>query len=122
MAAGPLAGGLLAALRELDRGQRPELWVLAELPLAANPVPEEFFAALERAGRLCVVEEHVASGGIGQMLAHLLLVRGVHLSFEHVCALGYPSSTYGSQGFHRKECGLDPESLRNRILQMPARP
>ena len=60
----------------------------------------------------------MASGGIGQMLAHFLLQRGTRVSFDHVCARGYPSGLYGSQGFHRKECGLDPDSLSRRFLQL----
>ena len=120
---GPLVGGFLAALRGLDPELRPELWVLTELPLEANPVPQEFLASLERKRRLCVVEEHVAQGGAGQMIAHYLLRRGIPLEvFEHVCARGYPSGNYGSQGFHRRECGLDPESLLKCIEQIRSRP
>jgi transketolase len=119
---GPLVGGLLAALQRLDRKLRPVLWALTELPLEANPVPSDFIADLERSRSLCVVEEHVASGGAGQMIAHFLLTRGVQLNFEHVCSQGYPSGSYGSQEFHRKECGLDPESLKNLVVQMPTGP
>ena len=32
-------------------------------------------------------------------------------SLRHVTARGYPSGRYGSQKFHRAECGLDPASL-----------
>jgi len=120
---GPLAGGLLAELRELDPASRPELWVLSELPLEANPVPLAFVEGLERAQQLCVVEEHVAQGGIGQMLAHWLLQQGLALdAFEHVFAQGYPSGEYGSQQFHRRECGLDPQSLCKRIEALQQRP
>ncbi len=119
LALGPLAGGLLGVLRELDPTSRPELWVLTELPLEANPIPLDFITALERAQRLCVAEEHVAQGGAGQMLAYTLLSQGLRLeAFDHVCARGYPSGLYGSQSFHRKECGLDPESLLKRITAL----
>jgi len=83
-------------------------------------VPEEFLAGLERSGSLCVVEEHVAAGGVGQMLALYLLRQGIRVGFEHVCAQGYPSGLYGSQNFHRKECGLDPESVKRRVLELQA--
>jgi transketolase len=123
LAVGPLVGGLLNALRNLDPELRPELWVLTELPLDANPIPSGFMAALERAQRLCVVEEHVAHGGAGQMLAHFLLRSGISLEvFEHVCAHGYPSGDYGSQQFHRRECVLDPETLQKCIEQVRSRP
>ena len=32
-------------------------------------------------------------------------------SFTHKHALGYVSGLYGSQKFHRAECGLDPASI-----------
>jgi transketolase len=123
VAVGPLVGGLLALLRDLDPERRPELWVLTELPLEANPIPLELMAGLQRAQRLCVVEEHVEHGGVGPMLAHFLLKSGTPLeAFEHVSALGYPSGDYGSQQFHRKECGLDPQSLLKRIEELGSRP
>ena len=31
--------------------------------------------------------------------------------FVHRTALGYVSGRYGSQRFHRAECGLDPASI-----------
>ena len=59
-----------------------------------------------------VVEEHVATGGAGQMLAHALLSAGhAPRRFSHRCAHGYPSGLYGSQAYHRRECGLDAESI-----------
>ena len=120
---GPLVGSLLEPLGALARNDRPQVWALSELPLEANPIPHELIAALEQTARLCVVEEHVAQGGMGQGLAHLLLKSGVQLeAFEHVCAQGYPSATYGSQQFHRRECGLDPGSIQKTVEQLQVRP
>ena len=118
---GPLVGGLLGALRDAEPEARPEVWVLTELPCEANPVPDAFLELLETRRRLCVVEEHVAHGGVGQMIAHFLLTNGVSLkAFDHVHARGYPSGCYGSQDFHRRECGLDPASLLERIHERRA--
>jgi transketolase len=116
---GPLAGGLLAALSGLEARQRPSLWVLAELPIA--DLPAEFLDDLRRSGHLYVVEEHVARGGAGQLLAHQLLTQGVAPPrFTHRTAQGYPSGLYGSQQFHRRECGLHPESLVAELVQVAA--
>jgi transketolase len=115
---GPFAGVMMEALLKLSPEKRPELWVLSELPVD-GPLPEDFLGSLRRAGHLIVVEEHVAQGSVGQIIAHQLLTSGISLSeFHHVCAKGYPSGCYGSQTFHRKECGLDPTN----ILGLVARP
>jgi transketolase len=109
---GSLAGSLWAAVRELDHARRPSLWVLCELP--AHQLPDEFQADVARSGRLLVVEEHVAHGGVAQSMALLLLASGhAPRRFASRTALGYPSGLYGSQKFHRRECGLDPTSVLN---------
>ncbi len=108
---GPLAGALLHSLAEITPGKRPELWVLTELPVAAQ-LPPDFLESLHRCGRLVVVEEHVLQGSVGQTISHMILTSGIRLPvFHHVYAKGYLSGCYGSQAFHRKECGLDPESI-----------
>ena len=109
---GPLTGGILGAAMELRDPIRPTLWVLSELPVLADEIPPALVEDIQRSGHLIVVEEHVASGGAGQGLAHALLLRGAAPGrFSHRHALGYPSGFYGSQDFHRKECGLDPQSI-----------
>lgn len=109
---GPLAGGILAAAREMSAAVRPNIWILSELPVRSEEIPELFLAELRSNRRLFVVEEHVAAGGAGQMLVHALAQLGeVPRRFEHRFARGYLSGRYGSQAFHRKECGLDPGSI-----------
>jgi transketolase len=111
LAVGPLAGALLHPLTGITPEKRPELWVLTELPVSGQ-LPLEFLESLDRCGRLIVVEEHVLQGSVGQAVSHMMLTSGVKLpDFHHVYAKGYPSGCYGSQTFHRKECGLDPASI-----------
>lgn len=110
---GPLAGGLMKALSKNEEKDKPNLWVLTELPIKIKTIPEEFINDLKRTGHLFLVEEHVAHGSVGQMLSHSLLAMGkAPARFTHRHALGYVSGLYGSQVFHRKECGLDPEGIR----------
>ena len=72
---------------------------------------------------LYVVEEHIAQGSAGQMLAHALLESGeAPARFTHRCAQGYLSGRYGSQGFHRRECGLDAESILRDLCPAPRPP
>jgi transketolase len=108
---GPLAGGFIRALQLIEPSDRPDVWVVSELPLAQD-IPDSFREAIGRSQHLCIVEEHVRQGSAGQMIAHCLMTQGVAVRrFEHYCAKGYPSGTYGSQLYHRRECGLDVQSV-----------
>ncbi len=118
---GPLAGGLLGELSSLPLSVRPALWVLTELPVLPDEVPVGFLDDLEHSDHLVVVEEHVASGGVGQMLSRVLLERGqAPRQLTHRCAQGYVSGLYGSQTFHRRECGLDAPSIRALMEELAA--
>ena len=109
---GPLAGGILKSLNKRPEEDAPELWLISELPLLKAEYYREFIKALRIKKCLCVVEEHVAQGGLGQIMAHFLAREGVELrSFRHLHAQGYPSGNYGSQLYHRKESGIDPQSV-----------
>lgn len=110
LVAGPLVGGMIRELAGIPIEQRPSVWLLSELPLVA--VPAQFLEDLRRSDHLFVVEEHVAQGGVGQIISHhLLSISRPVTRFTHRCALGYVSGLYGSQRFHRRECGLDPASI-----------
>jgi transketolase len=112
LVAGPLVGSIWEAAAALDEPRRPSLWVVTELPVTPASIPPEFLEDLKRSRALVVAEEHVAHGGVGQALAHALALMGkLPKSFAHRHALGYVSGRYGSQQFHRKECGLDPAGV-----------
>jgi transketolase len=105
---GPLVGGILDAVRQ--SAISADVWLVSELPI--TQLPQEFLASIRASNYLMVIEEHVRSGGFGQMLAHQLLLAGAAPEeFVHRTALGYVSGHYGSQRFHRAECGLDPASI-----------
>ena len=115
-ALGPLAGLAVKALEALPERERPSVWAVTELPL--ENLPEDFAAAVA-AGGLAVVEEHVAQGGLGMALALALARAGsAPAAFVHRPALRYPSGRYGSQAFHRHECGLDEEGLRRAAAEL----
>jgi transketolase len=112
LAVGPLAGGLLGRLAGVGERERPNLWVLTELPTGEGDIPLDFLADLESSGRLGIVEEHIAHGGAGDILGRTLLRMGkAPKKWYHFFAKGYLSGTYGSQTFHRNECGLNPDDV-----------
>ena len=107
---GPLVGGVLAAAMVMAQQERPEIWTATELPITA--MPSACCDRIRDTGALYVLEEHVAQGGAGQMIAHaLLLAGGGPRRFRHFHAHGYLSGRYGSQAFHRRENGIDAKSV-----------
>ena len=96
----------------LPASMRPEIWVLSELPLEAAPIPDECRARIAAGDALFILEEHVAQGSVGHMIAFDLLSSGLSpRTFRHFAAKGYPSGRHGSQAYHRRECGLDATSV-----------
>jgi transketolase len=113
---GPTAGGIFQRALELPEEKRPQVWVLSELPLTIAPPPPQVLERIDLSGWLSVVEEHVLQGSVGQMLAHILIAQGIcPRTFRHFHAKGYPSGLYGSQTFHRKENGLDVDSVLSEV-------
>lgn len=110
LACGPVVGSLIGPILGLAADRRPNLWLVSELPF--RDLPDDFLADVVSAEHLLVVEEHVSTGGVGERVAHELMLRGVApRRFSHRHALGYPSGRYGSQAFHRRESGLDAGSI-----------
>lgn len=117
---GALAGSIISKLMEMDEAHRPEVWILSELPFDYASIPAEFLYSLKKLGHLQVVEEHVLQGSVGQMLSHVLLSNNIIVKkFNHYFAKGYPSGYYGSQDFHRRECGLDTPNLLKDLWDVP---
>lgn len=114
---GPLAGALLGRLTTMAPAARPELWVLSVMPEGFDALPPALVDAVRCGRAFAVAEEHVAHGGAGQALLATLARRGVApAAFLHFHAAGYPSGRYGSQSFHRKESGIDPDNVVQRLV------
>lgn len=109
---GPLAGPILARALETPAADRPIIWGLSELAAGGLSPPAECLADIARQDGLVVAEEHCAQGGVGQMLALELGSQGrLPRRYASRAAMGYPSGRYGSQAYHRAECGLDPDAV-----------
>jgi transketolase len=116
-ALGPLAGVAWQAMSSLDEAIRPAVWAVTELPILGRALPPQDFLEAIEGKPLYVAEEHIAQGGLGMQLGYFLSASGIRPKrLVHRHALGYPSGRYGSQAFHRKECGLDAESLRELVF------
>jgi transketolase len=109
---GPLAGTYIGAFGRLSVENRPNLWVVAELPIERNPLPAELLAQIEKSSGLCVAEEHVRRGGFGsELMLHLAEKNVAVRRFRHLYAQAHYFDRYGSQGFLRRQSALDADSM-----------
>lgn len=109
---GSIAGSLVLPLTGFAT-----VWVVTELP---GSIPSEFFNTLN-SHSVIVIEEHVPQGGLGDSFCSCLVRQGKDVSrftYKHVYADGYPSGTYGSKEFHRKQCGLDKDSILKLVKEL----
>ena len=113
---GPIAGQYWSACLGLPESTRPSLWTLGELPVDnLDHLPTELRMQALKHG-LCVVEEHVVQGSVGQQLAQLMQSSGfLPKRFWHFCAKGYPSKKFGSQSFHQQESGITAAQVLNEL-------
>lgn len=111
VALGPVVNNVLTALSDFP--DKVNVISVLSLPLQLN---EEIFRIIHQAPDVLVVEEHVSIGGLGQQLSLQILEQGLRTrSFTSLRAQGYPDRTYGSQGFHQMQSGLDAASIRKQI-------
>lgn len=113
-ALGPLAGIAWQALLDVPVTDRPSVWAVTEFN--DDKIPELFWN--QAAGKkLFIIEEHVAAGGLGMHVALAMARLGIQVSsFAQRYALGYPTGRFGSQAFHRAQCGLDVNGIHAMVL------
>lgn len=109
---------LLNALPARPENSRADAFAFSQLPLPA--ADDAFLRSVAASGRLLVVEEHAARGGLGEYLAAMLARAGVAFTLHHRHAAGYPDGRYGSQAWHQKQSGLDPASLQDTVARLTA--
>ena len=81
VALGPLAGMVWETILELPQKNRPSLWAVNNFN--KNDIPDQFFKNIYNQ-KLYVFEEHVAQGGLGMLLSHSIIKKGVALKqFSH---------------------------------------
>jgi transketolase len=112
IAVGPLAGTYIEAFENMPVANRPNLWVVTELPIEHNPLPVELLTQIEQSSSLCVAEEHVRHGGFGSDLLLYFAEKNIAVrNFRHLYARAHHYERYGSQSFLRKQSALDVESM-----------
>ncbi|RUP01484.1 MAG: transketolase [Mycobacterium sp.] len=116
---GPVTGTYIDCFEAMPVEERPNLWVVGELPLDKNPIPEALLTKLASSSRLLVVEEHVRQGSFGSQLLLELGERGcAPKCFAHLCARAHNFGRYGSQKFMRAQSGLDPATMMSALTSV----
>ncbi len=111
---GPILKALLQILPEFP-SDSIAIYDISQFPL--TEIPGEIVRHIERCGSLITLDEHVAAGGLGQAVSHLLLGRlQSPIHYLPLSANGYPSGRYGSQNWHWEENGLAGAPLKGRLL------
>jgi len=113
---GPVVLNVLKAMEMGVDADSVDLFVVSEMPLVE--LPESLLGSVKKTGKLLVVEEHVSRGGLGENLSLLLLEKSLGCRLVHRFASGYPDGLYGSQAYHQKMCGLDPEAIHKIIKDL----
>ena len=108
---------VIEALSKIDEASAIDLFAVTELPLLN--LPPEIALSLKHTKKLLIVEEHVKRGGLAEHITLLMMQQGVKVDkFAALNAAGYPTKEYGSQSFHQTQSGLNPENIRNVILNI----
>ena len=116
---GPIAGTYIGSFEAMPVEERPNLWVVGELPLERNPIPEKLLTKIISSSRLVVVEEHVRHGSFASQLLLELGERGcAPKCFAHLCARAHSFGRYGSQKFMRAQSGLDPATMLSALASV----
>jgi len=111
---GPVVQNALEAI-----GDRLDIDLFTFLKMPVTVLSEQFLESLKTTRTLLFIEEHIRRGGFGEhLVSQLIDLDSVPARLRMLFARGYPSGTYGSQRFHQKESGLDPESIRNALHSM----
>jgi transketolase len=116
-ALGPIANNVMTALAlSPDLADKVNVVSALHFPLQIN---DDLTALVKNAPAILVAEEHISTGGLAQQLSVQLLEKGIFpKSFKSLKAEGYPNGRYGSQSYHQKLSGLDPDSILSHIGQI----
>lgn len=104
---GSLTVEVIEGLKRLE--DKIDLWTVSELPFTITP---EFELSIKKTKHLCIIEEHIESGGLGQYIGKILMQNSYRPDkFLHLFVKGYKSGLYGSRDFYLKENQLDRKSI-----------
>jgi len=82
-----------------------------------KPVSELLLEQIESAQRIVTLEEHFLNGGIGSIVAEIMVDNNIQRPLKRFGVTDRYSFKYGGREALHRECGLDLESLEKEILE-----
>ena len=113
LALGAIAGMAIEVYEKMEEKDRPAIWCCGKLPVIFSEIPQLLFRELSNSSKTIILEDHVATGGLGEQFSKVLLkhhIEAKNLSFKH--AIGYFDGNYGCQDFYRAENQIDKNAIR----------
>ncbi len=118
VALGPVINNVLNAINDAELKNKVDLFSLVKLP-ATNFEDSDLLKSLQTTGKLLIVEEHIARGGIAEYISLKLISNNVILNkFKSLHAMGYPNELYGDQNYHQVQSGLDSKAIQKTIYEL----
>jgi transketolase len=91
-----------------------EVWVVSKFPF--GKIPTELMQTINTTKKLLTIEEHLAAGGLGEMIAVECINQLTStIQFKSLHIQGYLSGKYGSQQWHLEENSLAGTNLQNQL-------
>lgn len=111
---GPITNNLLEALKLFTDKNNIDVFTIKKTPIFE--LPSQIKKSIIKTQKVLTLEEHISIGGLTSMISHAIHKEGIKIEkFKSLYAMGYPGNLYGSQTFHQKISGLDPNNIFNTI-------
>lgn len=93
------------------------LWVISELPIQYNEIPNELLNQLESSKKLILLEEHIKNGGMAEQLCTELITHHHRIPKSYFYNASWPKNAqYGSQEYHRAQSNLTPNAVKEVLV------
>lgn len=112
---GSIMDKVIEAMGKIGRNGLFDIWSVTCLP---SSLPANLVASLKKTQKVCVIEEHVTSGGLGQWVSTQLHTRGIAVkAFIHRSVTKHFHET-GSRDYYLQRNGLDAEHIRKILKRL----
>ena len=117
VSSGPVIHNVITAIENTIYKDSLDLFSIHKIPF--DKLDKSLHISLQKTGKLLIVEEHVARGGLSEHVALKLFQDS--LTMKKVTSLHaqrYPNDLYGDQNYHLQQSGLDSANILMNIKDL----